>query len=359
MDSLRAVSGLPHYTATTTIEMKSSQQSRSNRAPSRKAAPRAPNAQVAAPPPRRNPTPRNRGLDSGLVDQACGLVDAFCPHARGAKYPDDSSQRTLPFTFQFTQTLSSDSNGRVGAYLLPRIGSDGSGLVALAPVTVATLTAPTNFGATTVATLTGASRYRIVSAGFKLRRISPSLTTSGMVFVRSLFETDTMASNSPIEGDTYSASKTVDVPLVDAHELCFLHEHSSQMPQDFYPFGINTFGIATLNGFCPATILVTGAPVSTPILQLEYVMHVEYMFDPTAALALAATPAPVANSLLTTAVNRLTSAGSNFFHENAALAGKAIRNHAVSILTSFLRGGGAGPQVKLLTAGYDMIRNVD
>jgi hypothetical protein len=192
-----------------------------------------------------------------------------------------------------------------------------------------------NFDASSVATLSGATSYRIISAGFKLKRISPSLTTSGMVFVRS-YGIDAGSEIPAFSGNSYSASQTVDVPLVDAHDLCFIHEHTAQMPQVFYNFGVNALSVATTNGFCPATVFVQGAPASTPILQLEYVMHVEYVFDTSAPLALAATPAPPSNQIVTQVAARISSSAQGFFYDTLELAGKTIRQKALGYLTSAL-----------------------
>lgn len=270
-----------------------------------------------------------------MVSQVCGLVDPFCEHARGAKYPDDSSIRTLPFTFRTTQTLTTNASGSVCAILWPRISSDGSGVYNPATTVGTTVTPATNFAAATVAALSGFTSYRIVSCGFRVRRISPLLTTSGMVFTRS-HAIDLGSEMGVFQGNTYSASQSNDTALADASDLCFIFEHTSQMPQTFYNPQDTVFATAIPSGFNPATVFVTGAPATTNVAELEFIMHVEYVFSPVAPLALATTPSPPSSALVTAAASAATSAGSTFFHDAIEIVGKAVREKALSYLSSAL-----------------------
>jgi hypothetical protein len=229
----------------------------------------------------------------------------------------------------------------------PRVTNDGSGMINAGAVAAPfTVTPAVNFNPELVAPLAGASGYRIVSAGFKLRRISPMLTTSGTVFVRSHAVTSGSEFQPTYLGDTYQASKTVDIALQDCSEACFIFEHSSQMPQVFYPFSTNALVTADLAGFLPMTVSVSGGPVTTGVLQMELIVNIEYVFSPSAPLALAATPAPPGNALVTTVANRITSESSHFFSDAVGIVGAHLRKKATTYLANAL-GSSANPLLRL------------
>jgi hypothetical protein len=219
---------------------------------------------------------------------------------------------------------------------MPRLGAGGQAATyddSSAP----TYTAPTNWNSLLVPILDGAARYRIVSAGFRIRRISPPLTTSGMVFVRShnVLSTSEVAT---LDGNTYLASQTADIALADCHDACFLFEHTSQLPETFYNVSNPLTFISATTGFCPITVSVEGGVANTPVLQVEFIMHVEYGFTAVSALNLAATPAPPSNQLITGVSNIITSEASNFLYDGAAMVAEKVRKSATTYLAKALWG---------------------
>lgn len=279
------------------------------------------------------------------INSVCGLVDPWCEHARGAKYPDESSARTLPFTIQYSQTLSTNAAGSLAFIFVPRIASD-SGQINTATVTaVDVATSGLNFDATIVAPLAGVQKYRIVSAGVRIKRISPDLTTSGMLYVRS-YAYPEFANLNIYDIDNFNCSQIVNIPLVNVKDSTFVSEHSSQMPQTFYNLSSGAAATFTGAGFNNMTIGVIGAPASTPVLFVEYIMHVEYMFDDSSPLALAATPPPVPNPVITNASRAITSQGSHFFSDSVAILGDFIRRKATNYLATAL-GSSPNPYAKL------------
>lgn len=341
MYSLRIVSGLPHYT----ITMRNTRRQTQN---------------VTAPKTKPNPPqPRARSLQSSvppeLVHQVCGITDPYCASAAGSKYPDDSSTKTLPFTFHTTQTVTSGADGTGAFFLLPRVDTTGDRVQCWGTVTGDSVASGLSYNTANIATLSGASAYRIVSAGIKIKRISPNLTTSGMLFVRSI------AASSADDLDlydlnTYSASKTLDIPLIDAHDVCVVFEHSSQMPQNFYTFESGAVAGSSINGFNPVTVGFTGVPASTAIFQMEFIMHVEYVFEPNAPLALAATAPPIHNAVVTTVANSITSTGALFANEGIKMVSDTIRQKALSYLAAAL-GRAPNPGMKML--GYAGAKMLD
>jgi hypothetical protein len=274
------------------------------------------------------------------VNQVCGLTDPFCGHASGAKYPDDTSLRSLPYTVHYNTTVGSDANGNLGLLVWPTwfYSSFVGGAV---NVGGDTFTPSLNFSVPVVPVLTGQSKARIVSMGIRVRNVAPALTASGMVYLRS-FPAELAASLVTIQGTSYMASQSKDVPLIECRDEAVVFEHSSQMPQIFYDGNLQhptpAVVTAVASGFLPVTIMGNGLPASTPCLQVELVMHMEYLFQDNAALALAATPPPTSNALVTSVAAKITSAGEATFHAGVESLSRWVQAKAIGYLAKNLPG---------------------
>lgn len=300
---------------------------------------------------KKNPQPQKQRMlpSTSQVTQTCGLVDPFCEHARGAKYPDESSSRTLPFSFNFSKTFSTDAVGSLGFTFFPRIANDGSGQINVATMSSYNVaTSNVNFATADVPVLANMNRYRVVSCGVRVKRISSPLTTTGMLYIRSYAESG-FGNMNVYNVDTFSASKVVNVPLIDAKDVAIINEHSSQPPQLFYQPTTNPASNFLGAGFNPISIGVVGGPLSVAVIFVEFYMHVEYIFDDAGALALAATPPPVYSSLVNTITRDVTSHATNFYHESSRLASEFIKKKIVSLFTSTLS---KLPNPYLRAAGY-------
>lgn len=287
-------------------------------------------------------------VDMKAIEQVCGLTDPFCPQARLAKYPDDSSVETMTFTTRSAFTAGTDANGNSAAAFFPR---PAGGYVLGGAVTIATtiVTPNLSFDAPAVAPLTGAVGFRVISAGLKLKSVAPPLTASGMVYIRS-FASEVPSSYTAYDGASFSASQCREVPLSGCTDECIIFEHSSQMPQSFYPLAsTNTLADWVPTGFKPITITVVGAPASSSILYIEFVMHLEYVFADDAALGLACTPPPPANSAVTHAAAKISSSSSTFAAKTMSSLGTAIRRKAEAYLMQLLS---SSPYGRAAMAGY-------
>ena len=149
-----------------------------------------------------------------------------------------------------------------------------------------------------------------------------------------------------VDGATYGASQVVNVAVTDTKGVAVALERTDQLPQAFYTLAEVTPSSTVADwrnpGFYPLSISVIGAPVSTAILHVELVMHVELKFDDGSALLLASIPPPVSNELVTKVSNIITSSAETFFHKSVDAAGKVVRDMALVKLAAFL----APPQAK-------------
>jgi hypothetical protein len=293
-----------------------------------------------------------------LANKACGLVDPFCEHAIGAKYPDDASVKTLSYTSRYNYYLSTDANGNAAALLAPQISYNIAVPCTVNFPTLVCLPTGTNFDPSPVTALSGYSKFRIVSCGFRLRNITAPLYASGMVYIRS-YGTEGNSSFTTFEPGTYAASNYIDIPLQQVRDASCIFEHTSQMPQTFYaPPASSAILGWTAVGFNPMTIALLGGPASTNCLVLEFVVHMEYTFQEGEALQLAATPAPPMNPQLTGIAGAITSAGKTVFQRSTTALSTWVYKKAVEYGTravmSALGPAGAAASTALVPIGWNV-----
>lgn len=289
--------------------------------------PRTANARLR----RVRPATANNNNDSRAISQVCGLVDPFCEHSYGAKIPDDSNTRTLPYTFHQEQIFASDANGAFGTLIAP--------YVSVSPWTVSIVTGDvmtqTAFSPASIALLTGVSSYRVVTAGYKVKNIAPALTASGMIAFRSFGQANAVSLSS-VTGNTYTASCTRNVPLKDLQDTTVIIPRNSAVPTIFYDV-VNTErgGVITdclSNGFNFTTVFGYGLPASTPCVLIEFIYHVEFLFGDAAALGLAATPSVPFNPILSAAAAKLNSTAELIYHESKEYASEYVKRAAFAAL---------------------------
>lgn len=279
--------------------------------------------------------PRRTGVPPSLISKICGLTDPFCSHAIGAKYPDDSSVRSLPYFHHFRQTLNSDVNGQGALLFMPQW--DYYTFTEKATGTFPSVATWNGFAS--AAPIANASQYRIVSAGFRIRNVTAPLNSSGMVHIR-LWPSEKGGEYAGIDLTSYYNTKSLDVALQDCKDVCITVPHTSQMPQAFYPITRDsaTVGNWQSSGFTPCTIYVSGVPASSAVLDVETFIHYELQFDATSGLAAASTPPPPANSMLTNAANRVTSVMPGIFQHGVERFGRLIADKAVKTVALYLGG---------------------
>jgi hypothetical protein len=274
-------------------------------------------------------------VPAGLVHQICGLTDPFCKHAVGSKYPDDSSLRTLAWSFHGRTIIGSDSNG-VGAILLYPSYTYLPFITAATVATNGDITLP---GApVNTATFSGTSLYRIVSCGAKLRNVTAPLSSSGMLHIRSLAQENGAGLNA-FNGFSYSRSEAMDIPLQDCKEVCIICPHSSSPPTNFYSSAGATPSTNVEawsgSGFTPVSIFLSGGPVSVPIaVEVEFWVHYELMFDDTNSMTMLSTPPPPANPVVTGVANMITSSASHLLKRGGELVSEVIKRKAIELLRS-------------------------
>lgn len=288
-------------------------------------------------------------ISSKLTHQVCGLSDPFCAHASGAKYPDDSSTRTLPFSRRGRHVLTTDGSGNAAYLFNPQYTRDP--ITFPSARTGAAVTAWTDFPAYT-GVIAGVDKYRIVSCGFTIKSITAPLSASGELNMRS-FGNDVSTLTS-LDMLTYNATANLNMPIRTVDNVAVVLSHDAEMPQHYYSVSTDSAATASCvtRGFNPVTIYISGAPVSTNVLVVEFIINYELVFSDESGMAMVSTVSPPANTVLTTAAAKVTSALPTFFERGVTVAANAITNRAASAIASYF-GGPAG------ATAYALARVVD
>jgi hypothetical protein len=242
---------------------------------------------------------------SQYVHSVCGLTDPFCEHARGAKYPDDSSIRTLPFSRTHVVPFSSNANGVQCALFRPSYSYEAAWpMVAISGTTVPAW----NDFLDSTSLISGAAAYRIVSSGINIKNVTAPLYASGMVHIR-VYSIEDGVSLTGIDFTTYNCSYAMDIPLQDCKDVCVIVPHTSQRPEVFYTVGADTpeVALSATLGYCYITVAVSGAPASSSVLSIKTITHFELVFSAASGTSLLTTPSPTRNPMITDAANYVTS----------------------------------------------------
>lgn len=288
-----------------------------------------------------------------LVHQVCGLTDPFCLHAVGAKYPDSSRVRTLTYPYRQVMTFSTNGLGRIAALFVPNYFRDA--LTPMADVSPNTATWTPAGIAPVIPDVVG---YRIVSCGLRVRRIVAPLYASGTVHIRVLGAQAALGV-SDVDVLSFARSECIDIALQDCKETIIAGTRSAQMPQNFYSGtdpGTDPL-LYTPSGFQPITVFVDGAPINTPVITIEYIIHYELTFDDNSGTALLATPPPQSNPMVTAVSSKLSSVGKSIFVSGLESFSKYVVSAASGAIATYLGGPGAGRAIGGMT--YSVIKDVD
>lgn len=292
-------------------------------------------AHVSRPSSAKSKAPAPRGSPGVSVAQICGLTDPFCEHAVGSKYPDGANSRTLAYTFRTRGIMAADVNGASANLFVP-----GYTNIAAVSTNIATTTATFVNIANSGNTFTIAG-YRIVSAGLRIRCPISPLNQSGMVFIRG-FSTPNGQFMSNVDFGAYNCAFSSDIPLSainnNGHtDIIFQRTDPMQSRQFVDPATTNPSTLATTwvsPGWGPVVIGVTGAPVSSVPLDVEFVFHYELLFPDNSVTAMLATPAQAANGLLATMSSTVSSTVGNVFNEVSNDVATAVKSVARNVLVN-------------------------
>lgn len=228
----------------------------------------------------------------------CAITDPFCSHAKSAKWPDGNGASTLTAQVRGHQVITTFSNGGNVTFFSPsmRNGQLGSGAFSTNYTLNSTLS-PTPGELGVQAYL---STYRVVTCGMIIRNIAPALTASGYIIVNRISELPAMGATI-VPGNTYATVSTT-------HAITA----GMEIPVIFRPVGASARVFATPSanngifgdaGFDVISVEIVGAPATTNVLDIEFVMNIEFTLPITqnALTQFMPTTAPISPNTITVA----------------------------------------------------------
>lgn len=270
---------------------------------------------------------RKRGSDvpRNLVSKVCSITDPFCQPAWGAKFPDGSNTRTIPFTAQCLYTLTSDSAGFASVLLMPNWNS----LLAI-PASIDVFGACTYTVTQTGVSFPGnVSKYRIVSAGVQLQPIVSPLNASGLVYLRTFSpEQYGMFATINMTYRTADASREVSVSQLHDERIIF-NRYGSESGHWHPPPTSNALIDLSNAGFQTLHIGVGGLPANTPAIAVRFIVHYEFVPQDSGYEYAYATPAAQPDLSVVQAANSVQRALGNFF---TSTVNKVVHSEAAAQL---------------------------
>lgn len=286
----------------------------------------------------RSRTPKFKKPDGATLAAICGLVDPFCEHAVGVKYPDKSASRTLAYSQHFKGLMATDGAGNTSNLFLPGFSyGTAVGVVAGLNVTYSAL-------ATNPTTGVVPSFYRIVSMGIRLRSPVAPLNASGMVYIRG-YPTQTGVSLGSLNMAQYNTDFSMDIPLSAINNnghTDIIFRKTDDITACTFADPATTNPAATVSswvapGFGAVNVGVSGGPLSISVLDVEFFIHYELMFDDFSSLGLMATPSKPVNDALTSIASQVSHAVGNVFNEVTQDVGTVVRGVARQAMMNAVR----------------------
>jgi hypothetical protein len=216
----------------------------------------------------------NTSMVPHVAHSICSVTDAFCPHARGAKYPDANAQRTFPYTARSIVQLQADANGSACMLVCPG-WTYGYSVFSSITTEVATMANLIAFGGT--ATFTP-SHYRVVSLGVKVVSQTTATSSQGIIALGELSGQDsatfvTIDMTDPTKFMTYQI-----YPVANHDPIFWLSRRGGMSSNMFEAPNVATITTVDTNEFSCLAIMLRGVLANTNIIRVEIVANYELQF---------------------------------------------------------------------------------
>lgn len=208
-------------------------------------------------------------LKQSAIETICAVTDPFCWKAKGSRWPDGDGMGAIAAQVRGHQSIPTLANGGT---LVVSTASFEVGVLYTASYAGGNYTMNSSYSAFPGASsFTGqAITYRIVTAGIIIRNMAPALTTSGYVIITR--NTNAYSGSGVVPtGNVYGTESTT-------HAICA----GMEVPVIFRPLGSSARAFVPVNSGAPdlkwdvITVEIVGAPASTTVLDLEFVLNIEY-----------------------------------------------------------------------------------
>lgn len=267
------------------------------------------------------------------VHAACSITDPFCSHARAAKRPDGLGATSIGAHVHYITTISTDAAGKAFYTLVPGIGRYGVASGTLAASTWTLQAGWTSLGGSGFVDA-NAAEVRIVSMGAILRSICSATDSKGIV--------DTFVVPNPVVSGTFSEG-SANYPefkrnsLRSTREIAWIAKPAGAHAHSFRPYAEATTTMSDFD-WTSLGIEVLSGPASTPVLDLEIFVNVEFTLKNSSlgasGLASAVTKPRPANPVALKAQNAIHSKMESFVEGGISTVEKKVASFASSALSA-------------------------
>jgi hypothetical protein len=272
-----------------------------------------------------------RGIQPHHVRGVCSVTDPFCPASKNAKWPDGTSGNTMTEQFRGNYTVPTSAEGLALVGFAPaapfgvltRFFSDST-----TATFAATYVAYT--GAATSILATYGQEYRIVSMGVIVRCIASATNASGIITLGT-------TGNIPVSTVVTLGQEYYDQLIMKAiqpgMELSWISVPKGPSAREFIPLSTAT---VVSNDWSNLVIEVSGAPISTPVIMVEWYVNVEFTVKPQQAISTLSRPNPAKSAAAESAVSKVHSNVGSFIEGGVKQVEATIANHASAALSSLM-----------------------
>jgi len=285
------------------------------------------------------PRPKRNGVKPHHVAKQCSITDPFCPLAKGSKWPDGTSGNTFAEQFRGHVPLVTTASGW-GAVLFASAAPYGYNKSSTEGVGVGQITSTGNWNIDTALSpyqtssllSTAGLEYRIVSFGVVARVNASATTASGTMSMGTLSAVP--SGGYQLGGTLYPEQRVKSVQ--PGLEMAWIAKPRGPGARTFISLSTNTSNPTMSNDWTNLIVEVYGGPASTPVMDIEWYMNVEFTVNAGQALARVAPPNPPAIPILTTGTSKVHSSLGSILDGGVKAVEDTVISHAKNALNSFL-----------------------
>lgn len=272
-----------------------------------------------------------RGVKSSHVRGVCSVTDPFCPASKNSKWPDGTAGNTLTEQFRGNSLLTTSADGTGGVAFA---GAAPFGLLARTTSTATDLTFAATYtaytGALTSMLATYGQEYRIVSFGVIARCVASAVNASGVVTLGT-------TGNVPVSTVLTLGQEYYDELVMKAiqpgMEMAWISVPKGTGARNFVTLSTST---SVPSDWSSLVIEISGGPVSTPVLMVEWYVNVEFTLKPQQAISSLARQNPAKSVAAETSVSKIHSTVGSFIEGGVKQVEATVASAASSALSSLM-----------------------
>lgn len=272
--------------------------------------------------------PKGHGMKH--VHAVCSVTDPFCPAAKNQKWPDGTSGNTLTEQFRGSVTVSS---GASGTNAIAFAGAAPFGYL----TTSASGASSVTFGATWATYKTSSllatygSQYRIVSCGVIARSVASAVNSSGLI---TFGTTGTPALTGQVLTLGSELYDEVEIKAIQPGlEFCWISQPRGPTAREFQT---QSTSANPLVEWTSLVVELSGCPISTPVINFEWYVNVEFTATANAALTALAVRNPAKSTAAEQSVSKVHNTLGSFIEGGIKQVEQSVAKHASEALSSLM-----------------------